>query len=95
MSILLMGGSNVLYYPTAGAGFGAQRAYFRIGDGDIPQTRGINAFNIDFGDGETVSGFISMDNGQWYSIDGRKISNGQKPTAQGLYINNGKKVVIK
>ena len=30
-SILLMGGENTLYYPTAGAGIGAQRAYFKIG----------------------------------------------------------------
>ena len=30
-SILLMGGANTLYYPTAGAGIGAQRAYFKIG----------------------------------------------------------------
>lgn len=32
-------------------------------------------------------------NGQWYSIDGRKL--GSKPTKKGVYINNGQKVVIK
>ena len=31
--------------------------------------------------------------GAWYSLDGRKYS--AKPTAKGLYINKGKKVVIK
>ena len=29
----------------------------------------------------------------WYSLDGRRL--GSKPTAPGLYINNGRKVVIK
>jgi hypothetical protein len=33
--------------------------------------------------------------GAWYTLDGRRIANGQKPTAKGLYIVNGKKVVIK
>ena len=117
-SVLLMGGSNNLYYPNTGAGIGAQRAYFKIGDGDVLLTRGITNFNIDFGDGETATGIISigqMDNlqsdnsknaGAWYSIDGRKVANGplsprgrftleDKPTAKGLYINNGKKILIK
>ena len=43
----------------------------------------------------------SIDNGQltidnekaWYSLDGRKL--GSKPTMPGLYIKNGKKVVVK
>lgn len=33
--------------------------------------------------------------GAWYTLDGRRIANGQKPTAKGLYIVNGKKVIIK
>ena len=33
--------------------------------------------------------------GAWYDLQGRKIANGQKPTAKGLYIVNGKVVVIK
>jgi len=32
---------------------------------------------------------------QWYDLQGRKVANGQKPTAKGLYIVNGKKVVVK
>ena len=31
----------------------------------------------------------------WYSLDGRKIANGQKPKAKGIYINKGVKVVVK
>jgi hypothetical protein len=48
--------------------------------------------------GETT-GIRSIDNGQWiidnswYSLDGRRLNG--KPTTKGLYINNGRKVVIK
>ena len=31
----------------------------------------------------------------WYDLSGRRIANGKKPTAKGLYIHNGHKVVIK
>ena len=31
--------------------------------------------------------------GAWYSLDGRKLS--AQPTARGIYVKNGKKVVIK
>ena len=33
------------------------------------------------------------ENGKWYTLDGRRIQG--KPSKQGIYINNGKKVVIK
>ena len=102
-SILLMGGENMLYYPTTGAGLGAQHAYFKIG-GDGAKARRITGFSIDFGDSETT-GIISAEANSslftihsslsdWYTIDGRKL-NGKKPTQRGIYINNGKKVVIK
>ena len=29
----------------------------------------------------------------WYTLDGRRIANGQQPTAKGLYIVNGKKII--
>ena len=31
----------------------------------------------------------------WYDLQGRKIANSQKPKAKGLYIRNGKKIIIK
>ena len=34
-----------------------------------------------------------MSNEKWYSLDGRQLSS--KPTTKGVYIRNGKKVVIK
>ena len=100
-SILLMGAANTLYYPTTGAGIGAQRAYFKIGGEGALLARRLTSFSIDFGDGETT-GIISIENGKWkiendadawYTIDGRKLDG--KPTQRGIYVNNGKKVAIK
>ena len=98
-SILLMGGNNTLYYPQSGAGIGAQRAYFKIGDDGALLARQLTAFNIDFGDDE-ATGIISTTNDTndtnsdaWYSLDGRRLS--AKPSRAGVYINKGIKVVIK
>ena len=108
-SILLLGAANKLYYPQNGAGIGAQRAYFKIGDG-AQLARSITAFNIDFGDDE-ATGIISTTNytndtnsDAWFSdqqsecgvaftLDGRKLSG--KPSVKGVYVNNGRKVIIK
>ena len=99
-TVLLMGDGNTLYYPTAGAGIGAQRAYFKIGDG-AALARQLTAFRINFGDDE-ATGIISIENGKlkiendadaWYTLDGRRLNG--KPSRAGVYINNGIKVVIK
>ena len=60
-----------------------------------------NSRSFSIGDGGTT-GIVSMDNGklimdneadaQWHDLQGRKI---QKPSKAGLYIINGKKVVIR
>ena len=91
--VLVMGGGNMLYYVTAGAGQGAQRAYFLIGDNAAlaPQ---LTSFNINFG-GETT-GIMNINgetiiNNRYYDLQGRKMA---QPT-KGLYIVNGKKVIIK
>ena len=98
-SILLMGAANTLYYPTTGAGIGAQRAYFKIGSEGALLARRLTSFSIDFGDGETT-GIISTTNytndtnsDAWFTLDGRRLS--AKPTQRGIYINNGKKTIIK
>ena len=31
----------------------------------------------------------------WYDLSGRRVANGQQPTAKGIYITNGRKVMIK
>ena len=103
-SILFMGGENKLYYPESGASIGAQRAYFKIGDG-AALARQLTAFRINFGEDE-ATGIIEVNMGansklstlhslpsEWYTLDGRRLS--QKPSRAGVYINNGIKVVIK
>ena len=84
---------------------GAFRAYFKIGDGDA-LARQITAFNLDFGDSSESTGIREIDtdpapspsptgvgrSAEWYSLDGRKLDG--KPTVKGLYIHEGRKVVI-
>ena len=81
-----------------------------IGEGDIAivwtddpnpgDDAGTNelAFDIDFGDGTTGIAETSTLNSQpstpfWYTLDGRRLSG--EPKRKGIYLNNGRKVVIK
>jgi hypothetical protein len=82
----------------------AFRAYFQLKQGLTAgeSTSPVRAFRLNFGDGEgnddNATGIITTNSTNsdnvWYTIDGRKL-NGKKPTQRGIYINNGKKVVIK
>ena len=42
---------------------------------------------------DTKTGKLSFDSESWYTLDGVKLSG--KPSNKGIYINNGKKIVIK
>ena len=96
-SILFVGAENTLYYPDGSdvTTIGACRAYFKIGDG--ANARQITGFNFNFDGGETTSltenKRETITNNQWYTLDGRKLDS--KPTQKGVYINNGRKVVVK
>ena len=103
-SMLYLGAENKIYYPNADMTINAFRAYFTLNNGitvgDLPQQA--RAFVLNFGDGDETTGIISIDNGQliidnsmdaWYSLDGRRLTG--KPSRAGVYINNGKKIVIK
>ena len=76
------------------------RAFFHV---DLSDGASINAIDLHFGNEGEATGIIncqlsivnSSEADAWYSLDGRKIANGQKPKAKGLYINNGKKIIIK
>jgi len=100
-SILFLGDANTVYYSTIDRNIRSCRAYF-----SVPYIKGnagaqARAFALNF-EGEEATGIRSIDNGQWiiensdgawYSLDGRKLSG--KPTKSGVYINGGKKFVIK
>lgn len=106
-AVLFLGANNTLYYPQSGATIGAQRGYFQLSGltaGDVADPESpIRAFTLDFGDGDNTTGIITVSTDSkdssdfkpdgWYSLDGRRLND--KPTARGIYINNGKKVVIK
>ncbi len=91
--------------PTAGAGFywyseggysvrsAAFKAYLKV-----PREAAAGSKGWEFGGNTTGINTINTNNNsvktdKWYTIDGRQL-NGM-PTQRGLYINNGKKVVIK
>lgn len=42
---------------------------------------------------QTISDVRGQMSEGWYTLDGRRIANGQQPTAKGLYIVNGKKII--
>lgn len=85
-SVLKHTGVNRLLY--------ACRAYFDFS----ALTSGARKFILDFGEGETTG--ISLipcpsptDEGSWYNVSGMKFD--KQPTRKGVYIQNGRKVVIK
>ena len=102
-SILFLSAGNRIYNPAAAdsqqiKGF---RAYFLL-KGDAASAR---SFSLDFGDGETTGikeiedGKLKMENGG-YDLQGRRmepsIFNSQSSIRKkGVYIVNGKKIVIK
>ena len=105
-SVLYLGDSNTLYYPSEAMTIGAFRARFSLLNdliaGENTTQASARSFVLNF-DGEstaidnvqwsTVNGQCSMVNEQWFTIDGRRLNG--KPTQRGLYIQNGKKYLIK
>ena len=105
-SMLYLGASNKLYYPSADMTINAFRAYFTLNGIEAGPTSSsapaaARAFVLNFGDGDGATGILSLsadskdskDNAAWYDMQGRRLSG--KPTASGIYINSGNKVVIK
>ena len=93
-SVLFLGDNNTLYYPEAGATIGAFRSYFQL---DSPAA--VKEFRLSFGEEDEVNGVsevnasLEVNDNSWYTLDGRKLQ--VKPTKRGMYINNGRKIVIK
>ena len=98
-SILLVGGNN-LYYPQPSGGqnprIDACRAYFKLNNTNAPVMNVV----LNFGEDATSIGSLTPDpsptgegSEYWYDLSGRKLD--KHPTQKGVYINNGRKVVIK
>ena len=88
---------NTLYWPNGAMTINPFRAYLQLNTG----VANIRAYQINFGEDETT-GIKSLtpdpsSKGEgnfdgWYTIDGRKL--GSKPTQRGIYIYNGRKIVL-
>ena len=78
-------------------------AYFQLNGITVGDPNAeVREFKLSFGDDSNTTGIDVVDSGQWigdsssdawYTLDGRKLSG--EPTKKGMYIVNGKKVVIK
>ncbi len=90
---LYLGAANKLYWPASDVTLNSFRAYF-----NLPGATAAPAFKLDFGD-EVVTGISNVKsaktegNDSWYTVDGRKLD--KQPTMKGVYVNNGRKVVVK
>ena len=107
-SNLFLGADNTLHWSqTDNYAIRSFRAYFHVDGGNVSaiklhfgedenETTGVVSIdNSQFsqrecGDARTIDNWA----GAWYTLDGRKIANGQKPKAKGIYIYKGKKQVI-
>ena len=91
--ILLLSSGNKLGYSKNPRTLHAFRCHFKTHS----ETKA-RSFELDFGDGETtvltlVNSEKRIVNSEVYDLQGRKLNG--KPTKKGLYIHNGKAVVIK
>ena len=102
---LYMGSDSKLYYPLAPMNINAFCTFFILRDfvaGESSATdneKEIRNIVLDFGNGETTGIDASLKENEpqtddyYYSIDGQRLQD--KPTKKGIYIKNGKKVVVK
>ena len=98
---LFLGDDNTLYWPSADTTVNACHAYFDLA------ANAVREFKLHFGDGDG-SGITDVDADTDYAHRGSAVSNplrrgwftvsgvrlDGKPTKKGIYVNNGKKVVI-
>lgn len=106
---LFLGADSKLYYPNEDVTVGAFRAYFTLNNGitagevgDVAGAKSITNYVLNFGNETTEIVNIEPDTqnssvnslfSDWYTLDGRKLSG--IPSAKGIYIHNGRKVMIK
>lgn len=96
--VILLTSNNKLGYSNNPRTLNCFRAhFFAPKDGDM--SRSVKQYNINFGNGQGTTGITEMRseteitrNG-WYTLEGRRLQD--KPSAKGVYIMNGKKVIIK
>ena len=101
-TVLYLGADNKLYYPKSAVTINSFHGYLKLTSnlvmGDL--AAGVRSIELNFGDDTT--GVEELKNGRmeewktsdsWYTLDGKKLQG--QPTQKGVYIVNGRKVVIK
>ena len=96
-NILYLGAGNTLYYPSANMTINSFRAYFEL---NLTSAQQVKAINLNFGDEEAASiktisesSDHSKSSDTYFSLDGLRLL--EKPTQKGMYIHNGRKILIK
>lgn len=92
--IYYMTGNNELKHTGVDRTLKACRAYFQFDDGNPART-----FVLNFGDDDVPTTISNLSEemfgeGDWYTPSGIKVGD-SIPVKKGIYINNGKKVVVK
>lgn len=99
---LYLGAANTYYFPNASMKIGAQRAIFQLKNGyraaEPVSGGGVRIFTPDFKEENTSILTLKSDADSpqseiWYDLQGRSFSG--KPTTKGVYIHQGKKVVLR
>ena len=84
---------NKFWYSAGATKIKAFRAYFMLNEVLIGVAEAKVRFMVDE-DAAAIEGITpDMENGVWYTLDGRQLNG--KPTEKGVYIVDGKKVLIK
>ena len=103
---LYLGSNNTLYYPSDDMTVGSCRGVFQlhgITAGDLSSGQVDNAplrivLNLDDANGDATaisaasSDPVVASPSGWFTLDGRRLAD--KPTLRGIYLHNGKKIII-
>ena len=95
-TIIMLGAENKIGYSAEPRDLHPFRAHF-----EVPQSLAVKSYSISFGKAGESTGILSTPaqpqtlpaDGNYYTLDGRRLP--AKPTAKGVYIHGGRKVVIK
>ena len=99
---LFLGAADKLYYPNTAVTTGSCRAFFQLGAGitvgNAEQAASVRRTILNFSDGTTgidLKDFNDLKdlNDAWYSLSGRRLDG--VPTAKGIHITKGRKVLTK
>ena len=102
ISNLYVGTDDKIHIPTEHYEVGAFNGYFLIDLGNglgVPGSNPLNKILLNIAGGDNVLRVITitvpqhLKDGMWYDLQGRKYVD--KPTQRGIYIMNGKKILVK